>query len=159
MLHAAIQLPGVEADRQPVHVFCTHLTNGGADINRGQAAALQEFVAYYPGGLALIAGDFNASEASPQFVQLSRLWVDAFRAVHPTQPGLTCCVDPFAVQDVQGPQERIDYVFLRPEPAREVRIVDCKVVFNQPFASPSDDSPGSLWASDHTGVLVVIEYP
>jgi len=43
-----------------VRVFVTHLTNGEAEINHGQAMSLLSFVGAASDGVALVGGDFNA---------------------------------------------------------------------------------------------------
>jgi len=142
-----------------VRVFVAHLTNGDAQINAEQAAALQRFVqASGDGGyggyrLAVIAGDFNAREDSPQIQALAAAWTDTYRAVHPADPGYTCCIDDFA----QGPEEslekRIDYLFLAQGEEPAASVVDSRPVFDEPFPIAG----GWQWASDHVGLLAEID--
>lgn len=133
-----------------VDVFITHLTHGADEVNRQQTLSLLDFVHRTVGNPALVAGDLNARENSPQIRALRERWVDTYRVVHPEDPGFTCCV-----RDVRsGPEEvlekRIDYVFLVPGGDRELKVVSAQRVLDRPVRTAG----GWLWASDHVGVLV-----
>jgi endonuclease/exonuclease/phosphatase family metal-dependent hydrolase len=131
----------------------THLAGSDPAVNRGQAAALQEFVASQTAGPAIVAGDFNATPDSPQITSLTREWIDAYAAAHPGEPGLTCCIDDLRAPPSEPLEERIDYVFFLP--GNDLRVVYAQRVFDRPF--PFAD--GWLWASDHVGLLAVIGTP
>jgi endonuclease/exonuclease/phosphatase family metal-dependent hydrolase len=147
-LHATAVTPWGDVD-----VFVTHLTNGDPEINRKQAASLMAFVAGGEGQVAVVAGDLNATEDSPQIRILDREWVDAYRAVHPDDPGLTCCVDDLVRGSGEPLEQRIDYVFLARPAGRGAKVTDARRVLNQPFRG----SDGWQWASDHVGLLVTLE--
>lgn len=140
-----------------VDVFATHLTHGDPAINRAQAASLQAYVAEAATLPAIVAGDFNATEDTPQIRALG--WIDIYRAAHPGGPeasrepvqGFTCCVDDLAGGPEQVLQERIDYIFLLPGRSA-VEVVDSQVVLDQPVHLEE----GWLWPSDHTGVLTTL---
>ena len=132
-----------------LRVVSTHLTHGEPAVNEAQAESLIAFVdASSSGTPAVVAGDFNARQDSPQIGALYAAgWIDTFRTAHPGEPGLTCCIDNLADPD-QAHSRRIDYIFLIPGDGT-FSIVDSRVVFDQ--ALPSGDGP--LWASDHAGLL------
>jgi endonuclease/exonuclease/phosphatase family metal-dependent hydrolase len=136
-----------------VRVFVAHLTDGEAEINRAQAASLLAFVEASAPGLAVVAGDFNAREDSPQVQQLAGRWIDTYRVAHPDDEGFTCCIDDLA----QGPDEplekRIDYLFLVPHAGQAARVVSSERVLDHPFRVADDWQ----WASDHVGLLAEID--
>ncbi len=128
----------------------THLTNLAAQKNLGQAVSLLDFVQALPPGLKLVAGDFNAREDSPQIRMLSGKWRDAFRELHPNEPGLTCCIDDLNAGPGEPLEERIDYQFLA---GTEGRILSAGLAFN----APSDLGRTWQWPSDHIGLLVELD--
>lgn len=133
-------------------LFVTHLTNGEPEDNAGQAATLAEVVAEQGEGPAVIAGDFNATESSPQIQALSQMWLDSFRLLHPERPGYTCCVDDLSAGPGEALEERIDYVFVRP--AGALQAVSAKTVLDRPYGAAGKWQ----WASDHIGLLVTIRF-
>lgn len=128
----------------------THLTNLAAQKNLGQAGSLLAFVQTLPTGLKLVAGDFNAREDSPQIRLLSGAWMDAFRALHPGEPGLTCCIDDLNAGPGEPLEERIDYQFMA---GGSARILRAELAFNQPANLGGEWQ----WPSDHIGLLVELE--
>jgi endonuclease/exonuclease/phosphatase family metal-dependent hydrolase len=81
--------------------------------NARQLAHLREWVAGEAGkSPALIAGDFNAPESSPQIGRLRQVWLDTFRHLHPGADGST--------HELRWPwgglirRTRLDYIFLQP---------------------------------------------
>ena len=148
VLHAVAATPWGDLD-----VFVTHLTNGEAEVNRGQAAALKAFVEETRQGPAIVAGDFNAREDATQIQDLARAWIDAYRTRHPQERGFTCCVDDLRSSPAEPLEERIDYLFLVPAHGQELRVVSATRAFDQPFATAG----GWLWASDHVGLWVEVE--
>ncbi len=135
-----------------LRLVVTHLTNGAPEANAAQAASLTAFVGAGPVP-AIVAGDFNARDDSPQIRSLSGNWIDAFRAVRPQAPGPTCCVDDLRAGPEEPFEKRIDYLFLVPGPGTEFTIRSTELAFAQPY--PLED--GWLWSSDHLGLLVEIE--
>jgi endonuclease/exonuclease/phosphatase family metal-dependent hydrolase len=132
-----------------LRVFATHLTTGDPGLNQGQAAALQSFVAATGSGPAVVAGDFNAAEDSPQIQALADVWIDTYRAANPGGPGLTCCIDDLAAQSADL-TERIDYLFLVPD--GQARVASSQKVLDKPVWV----GDGWQWASDHVGLLTTI---
>lgn len=146
-LHATTSTPLGEVD-----LFVTHLTDKDEQINRQQAAALREYVQREVSHQAIIAGDFNATENSPQISALAATWTDAFRFSHPLDRGYTCCID----DPRNGPDEilekRIDYIFIQSHGRDTLTIEDTYLILEAPF--PWDD--GWLWASDHIGLMTIL---
>lgn len=134
-----------------IDVYSTHLTNGAEAVNARQAEHLLAFVTATARHPAVVGGDFNAEEGEPHMHRLTAVWTDAYRVVHPDDPGFTCCVD-----DLTGAtaalRKRIDYIFLVPGPAAGWDVVGARRVFERPFPTEM----GQLWASDHLGVLVEV---
>jgi endonuclease/exonuclease/phosphatase family metal-dependent hydrolase len=129
-------------------VFVTHLASSNADINQGQTAPLQEFVAARNHGRAIVAGDFNAKPNSPQILALPAEWIDVFNEAHPSDPGFTCCIDDLNAPPTEILEERIDYIFLVAwEPGKLVNA-------QRLLTAPISQMDGWLWASDHVGLLV-----
>lgn len=80
--------------------------------NAEQQLRLQSWVDQEAGERpALIGGDFNSNESSPQIRKTQSHWIDTFRSLHPTQDGVT--------HEIKTPwgsvlhRARLDYVFLR----------------------------------------------
>ncbi|MGA9533168.1 MAG: hypothetical protein WBR18_10675 [Anaerolineales bacterium] len=59
------------------------------------------------GATALIGGDFNAHESTPQMEIACNRWTDIFRQVHPDADGTTHSLGGLR-------RQRLDYLFLRP---------------------------------------------
>jgi endonuclease/exonuclease/phosphatase family metal-dependent hydrolase len=133
--------------------FDTHLSGKTPEVGQGQVESLKEFVEGQAGGLAVVGGDFNAREDSPQIVDLSTHWIDSYRKLHPDEPGLTCCNNALTAGPGESFKERVDYLFLVPEPAEHPNLISARRVFDQPFPSTG----GWQWASDHAGLFVEIE--
>ncbi len=135
-----------------LRVVSTHLTHGDPAVNEAQVASLIAFVAAGDASApAIVAGDFNAQEDSPQIQALRAVgWIDTYRAAQPHDPGHTCCID-----DLTDPNQildkRIDYIFLL-SGGESVSVVDSRVILNLPASS----GDGWLWASDHAGLLTTL---
>ena len=138
-----------------VTVFVTHLTNGDPEVNRAQADSLITFVNSGVHDLAIIAGDFNATEDSPQIQFITQRAADIYRLANPQSEGLTCCVGDLTSGTTEPLEKRIDYLFLLADPQQEVRVADCQVVLDHPFRTAG----GWLWASDHAGIFTSLTMP
>jgi endonuclease/exonuclease/phosphatase family metal-dependent hydrolase len=136
-----------------IDLFVTHLTNGAEDVNYGQAESLKAFVEQTATGPAIIAGDFNATEDSPQIQLLTEDWVDAYLALNPDQTGLTCCIDDLGSGPSEPLEKRIDYIFWRPQSPPRVRWISVQRAFARPFQVAG----GWQWVSDHVGLMAVLE--
>jgi endonuclease/exonuclease/phosphatase family metal-dependent hydrolase len=142
----------VVTPRGEVRVFVTHLTNGDVEVNRAQADSLLTFVTSAGHDLAIIAGDFNATEDSPQIRTISEEAVDAYRLLHPEGGGPTCCLDDLSSGRRDQLTKRIDYAFVFASPEHDVRVLDCDLELDRPFPSPR----GWLWVSDHVGLIATL---
>lgn len=130
--------------------YVAHLTDKNPKVNEGQAEELKSFVESHTNGLAIVAGDFNAKEDSPQIQRLASVWTDTYRVAYPDDAGLTCCIDELKANPGELLEERIDYIFLVHEIGKIIRV---EHVFDHPFKV----GDGWHWASDHTGLMVEIE--
>jgi endonuclease/exonuclease/phosphatase family metal-dependent hydrolase len=135
-----------------VTFIVTHLTDKDPQANYKQVESLRGVVEAHDGGLTIVAGDFNASPGDPQITELDSLWIDAYRAIHPIDPGYTCCIDDLALNQAKPLEKRIDYIFLVSKNGESGQIVSAQRVFNRPF--PVGDR--WQWASDHSGLMVEI---
>ena len=147
VLHATAATPWGD-----MRVYATHLTSGHPADNPGQAASLQAFVESTGSGPAIVGGDFNAKEDSPQIQALAKVWLDTYRVANPGDAGWTCCIDNLTAES-DTRNERIDYLFLVPGPGGGASVVSSVRVLNQPVQT----ADGWLWASDHVGLLSMIQ--
>jgi endonuclease/exonuclease/phosphatase family metal-dependent hydrolase len=115
-----------------VRVFATHLTNGDPGFNRAQAESLLTFVRSHTEGVAIIAGDFNAREDSPQIRAIGQQAIDTCQATRPQQTGNTCCFDDLSSGPSESLEERIDYIFLFASPQDDLRAPSCELVLDRP---------------------------
>ena len=142
----------VEGPQGPVDLFVTHLTHGKDTVNEAQTESLIAFVqeeAMYP---AIVAGDFNAVEDSPQIMKLANIWQDSYRLAHPDDSGETCCVTNLINSSANELQTRVDYLFLMPTAKQTFNVIDIQRLFAEPFETAN----GRLWLSDHAGLLATI---
>jgi endonuclease/exonuclease/phosphatase family metal-dependent hydrolase len=147
VLHATTSTPLGEVD-----LFVTHLTDKDEQINQQQAAALRKFVQREATHPAIIAGDFNATEDSPQISALAATWTDAFRFSHPLDREYTCCIDDLRNGPDEILEKRIDYIFIQPSGRDTLTTKDTFLILEAPY--PWDD--GWLWASDHIGLTTIL---
>jgi endonuclease/exonuclease/phosphatase family metal-dependent hydrolase len=99
---------------------------------------------------AVVGGDINAfPDSPPTRLLLEEGLVDMVLQVDPPADGPTSwfrdITDP-----TDGPRVRIDYLFLYINGAqRQLTVKNCTRFLDRPFSTPA----GSLWASDHVGVI------
>jgi endonuclease/exonuclease/phosphatase family metal-dependent hydrolase len=141
LVHAQVATPW---GRLPV--FSTHISGLPC-----QSDAVARLIGERRGDLpGILMGDFNATEESPTIQRLTREagFVDAFRLANPDAAG------PTVWQPVTAPaplaRRRVDFVFLVPGRKHAGRVLESRVVLDQPGRRP-DGTP--LWPSDHYGVL------
>lgn len=100
----------------------------------------------------LLAGDFNAA---PDQAPIARIreggFTDLFGHLHPDEAGITWDnANPYIQSHaVRFPDRRIDFLFLRQDPAGPFKPARCEVVCQQPFAAGG-------YPSDHYGVLAAL---
>lgn len=99
----------------PCGEFWTFSTHLGImkQLNAAQLEHLQAWIAATTGDLpAMIGGDFNTAETSPQMARLRQEWVDMYRHAHPNGDSAT-----FEMRMPWGGsiwRARLDYLFLLP---------------------------------------------
>ncbi len=85
--------------------------------NSSQLAHLFAWLNKIMGGLpAIIGGDFNSNENSPEMTRVRSTWMDTFRILHPDADGTThelCTPQGRVIR-----RSRLDYIFLRPGKAK-----------------------------------------
>ena len=148
ILMATADTPGGDVD-----FLVTHLTDKDPQANRGQVASLRSFVDKYIENVVVISGDFNATDDSLQVTGLARDWMDVFKNVYLSDPGLTCCIDNLSSGPEESLEKRIDYIFLVRKTGENGKIGSAEYVFDHPFST----GDGWQWASDHVGLMVVVE--
>jgi len=130
-------------------IYVAHLTHSDPEISLAQAHSLLAFVDRSQSAPAVVAGDFNATEDTPQIQAMSQQWIDAYRATSQDR-GATCCIDDLTAAPGHPLEKRIDYLFL--VPGLGARVVSSQRVLAEPHQVGED----YLWASDHAGLLVEI---
>jgi endonuclease/exonuclease/phosphatase family metal-dependent hydrolase len=145
LLSAALHTPW-----GPLQVFSAH-TRGDPCQTRRIAELVRERRGRVP---SVLMGDFNAIPESQAITALTEGtgFMDAFRSVNPTLPGLTVW------QRVDAPaptvKRRVDYLFVIPGGEVPGRVLSSRVVLNAPRQLPDGTA---LWPSDHYGVLAEVE--
>ena len=102
----------------------------------------------------VVAGDFDAPPDSAsircwterQGIADNPLYVDAWEAIHPDEPGHTFTpLNPIVATKQWAPEDghRIDYIFVK-----GLQVLDCSLCFDRPV--------DGVWASDHFGVTADI---
>jgi endonuclease/exonuclease/phosphatase family metal-dependent hydrolase len=101
----------IETGIGDILAFSVHLGISG-NQNKKQVTRLKDWVEDEAGSIpAVIGGDFNAHEDTPQIRSTKSLWHDSFRAVNPTGDGYS--------HEIRWPwgnvlrRSRLDYLFLR----------------------------------------------
>ncbi len=136
-----------------VDVYVTHLTNENLAVADEQADLLRSFIASHSNGVAIVAGDFNSPENSPQIIALSQAWIDTYRWMHPHDPGYTCCIDDLHSKLAKPLDERIDYIFLDLQSGGGWQLSKADKVFDHAFAVDGRWQ----WASDHEGLVIELQ--
>ena len=135
-----------------VRVVNTHLEPLDDAVKLAQARELVGALAGDDGPVVLL-GDFNAPPVGSQVTDsiTAAGFTDAWAAVHPSEPGLTCCHHTSLTDPTPDFDERIDYVFMRGGPTA----VAAEVVGEE----PADRTASGLWPSDHAGVVATLALP
>jgi len=133
----------VETPQGSLPVFSVHLGVVPGQ-NSNQLKQLQEWIVSQAGSqAALIGGDFNTHENSPQIAQIRGDWVDTFRHLHPAADGVT--------HEIRWPwgrswRRRLDYLFLKPG-SQQWQVLHARHL----------DAPGGPH-SDHRAVLTRLAF-
>jgi endonuclease/exonuclease/phosphatase family metal-dependent hydrolase len=141
----------VQTPHGPLDFYSTHTSRDDCQLRR-----VAELVGARRGLLpAIVAGDFNTRESADAYAELLDAgFVDAFRAVNSSATGLTSRQDVYAARSTVA--RRIDFVFVVPGGNGAPRVLESRVVLDNPRQRPDGTT---LWPSDHYGVLAVIEIP
>jgi endonuclease/exonuclease/phosphatase family metal-dependent hydrolase len=108
----------------------------------------------------VFGGDFNTTAddpSNPSFAIYQTLikagLTDAWKLLHPNQPGFTCCQDADLLNATTFPtiKHRIDLILFR-----GLAGVNNMKVFGD---KPSDRTPSGLWPSDHAGIVATLRGP
>jgi endonuclease/exonuclease/phosphatase family metal-dependent hydrolase len=95
----------------PLWIFSVHLGLNHRH-NLAQQANLRRMISMFPANQpALLGGDFNSDETTPQIRENSRVWVDTYRYLHPEADATT-----HAIKLPGGGsflRRRLDYIYLR----------------------------------------------
>jgi endonuclease/exonuclease/phosphatase family metal-dependent hydrolase len=117
------------------------------DIRAHDAEVLQDFIAEKDQGHpVIVTGDFNTQESDPlydTFKAASGL-TDAFRELHPEDPGYTSDGKTNPYKSNPNNRKRVDYIFYRDGKDLNLTPVQSEVVF--------DKAIDGLFVSDHYGV-------
>ncbi len=138
---AVLDVRGVE-----VLVLTTHL-DYQLKHNRQRRRQLQLIFEQAAGfkGPVILTGDMNFGDAAPENALISGSYVDVWRRLHPTDPGMTWDNEknPMALRGrLKGePSRRLDRVIVR-----ALEPISARLVFTKPIR-------GRLFPSDHFGVL------
>ena len=133
----------INTKRGEIFVVSVHLAIGQRK-NQAQLSRLKHWVNEQSGiSPAVIGGDFNASEKSPQIRLAQKLWHDSYRELNPQDDGYT--------HRLQWPwggilrQSRLDYLFLRKgdnlwraKEARYIELDDCSISDHNPVLVRAD---------------------
>jgi endonuclease/exonuclease/phosphatase family metal-dependent hydrolase len=103
----------------------------------------------------VFGGDFN-THIDPLIYQTlinaqTRL-TDAWKLLHPNQPGFTCCQDAKLLNPSSTLSLRIDLIL-----SRDLAGVDNMKVFGD--KPQTDRTPSGLWPSDHAGIVATLAGP
>jgi len=150
-----------------VKVANTHLEAGvtGVDVSLLRAAQAGELVTAVGTGPAILLGDFNSTQTSLAYAVVTGAppagggFTDAWAALRPGAPGLTCCELPDLSNHVNVLSGRIDYVLARGLAGPQGRLLGQVTIVGD---QPGDRVPGLLypvWPSDHAGVVASLLLP
>jgi endonuclease/exonuclease/phosphatase family metal-dependent hydrolase len=146
---------------QTLELFNTHLeVNGeggvGTPVQNAQARELVDYIqadASASATAVILTGDMNGRpDSTTHSVIAGAGFQDTFAQVG-QGPGLTCCQAPLLDNTTDQAVERIDYVFCK----GSCSAVESQVVLNKRV--PRSDGTGSVWPTDHFGVLSSLEFP
>ncbi len=111
-VHRAVLGASIETPCGCLRAYSVHLGLGPKDNYQQQEKLRQLLGESNHLNLALVGGDFNAHETSPQIQQTKQSWLDTFRHLHPAADGHTHTIR-FPWGGVLK-RHRLDYIFLLP---------------------------------------------
>lgn len=92
----------------------------------------------------IVMGDFNATEEEPVIQFLSEYMQDAWRSLHPNEPGYTWSNQNQLTHAWGAPERRLDYIFC----PRSIIVQSSQIIFNQGHP---------YFASDHFGLMAELQ--
>lgn len=148
------------AEGTELNVGVTHLTDvsevaGGQRVRIEQARELVAWVDSWNRGRnpIVIAGDFNdVPESEPIRAMTGAGFIDAHGAAGHGAGYTNDRNDLDLESNSATPNQRIDYIFLRPG-ARGGQVIEARLFMERPVRLPEG---GWLWGSDHVGVLAKV---
>jgi endonuclease/exonuclease/phosphatase family metal-dependent hydrolase len=150
-------------DKIELQVCVTHFTDS-IETSAGVAIRLQqarELVAWLkraadPSSPLLLAGDFNDVPDSETIAAITDAgFLDLWQTAG-SGPGFTNDRDDIDIESPHGGHnQRIDYLFFRPERGRRSEIAEVGLFLDRPRPTPDG---GWLWASDHAGVIATLKF-
>ncbi len=87
-------------------------------------------------------------------LSLASRWLDTYRHANRSSDGFTCCAGQRPPGRFGAHTERIDYLFVVPDPRIPVAVHGSRRVLTRPFRVRDE----WLWASDHAGLLTEIDW-
>lgn len=138
-----------------ISVSSTHLESGNAPgLAQLRAAQAQELMAAFPTDRPnVLLGDLNDAPGSPMYQVLDHgKFADVWRALHPGEPGFTCC----EVADLSNQRpalvQRLDYVWARlgGRTIGEIKRIGAEQADR--IAGPAF----KIWPSDHAGLVAML---
>ncbi len=144
---------GVEVDAYGTHLTDRNEEQDGVGIRVLQSRELLQWIERTsgPDNLVLAGGDFNDLPESATIRTLTAGGLIDLHAAAGDGPGFTNDRGDLDIEGRQAsPNQRIDYIFLRPPRERKYRIDSIRLIVDHPSAEPDEKW---LWASDHFGVL------
>jgi endonuclease/exonuclease/phosphatase family metal-dependent hydrolase len=159
ILGALCELPS----GQSVHFFSTHLDQETfPTVQEAQTAELLaeiEAQAADPALPVILVGDFNSLESGATTASYGRVlddgFLDAFREIHSdasATPGFTCCQESDLSNAISEAGQRIDYLFFK---SGGLTAVGVDLFADETI--PREDGSGTLWPSDHFGVIATFQ--
>jgi len=144
----------VQVHGSTVRFVNTHLEPFHPGVQFAQAIELLQGPANTLLPLVML-GDFNSradGTGTPTYATLIASGLaDVWNAVHPGDPGYTCCQEPDLRNPTSALVERIDIVLTRDDFA----VLGAEVVGDE----PADRTASGQWPSDHAGVVSTLGLP
>ena len=112
---------------------------------------------------AIVMGDFNSDPVDPAIAVITGGgFTDVWAALHPGEPGLTCCELPDLSNLPNAFTDRIDYVFTRGfGGAQGAEAMKGQIERVDAFAlnRVRNDAGKWIWLSDHAGLVATVRLP
>jgi hypothetical protein len=148
---------------RPLRFVSVHLIPGPITRMLAHTTELLQLAADTTTLPLVFGGDFNTTAddpSNPSYVIYQTLinpqtgLTDAWKLLHPNQPGFTCCQDADLLNATTFPtlKHRIDLILFR----GLAGVNNMKVFGDKP---QTDRTPSGLWPSDHAGIVATLAGP